>query len=51
MTPISGWVNEANLERARAQSPSPRFRDASAERFNLSVARDADIPRRWGHLQ
>ncbi len=50
MTPIANWINEANIEMARLQMPNPAFRDASIERFNAGIARDADIPRRWGHL-
>jgi hypothetical protein len=51
VTPIPDWVNESNLERARAQSPSPSFRHAGVEDFNEGVARDAEIHRRWGHLR
>jgi hypothetical protein len=51
VTPIPGWINDDNLERARQQSPNPAFRDASAQRFNGAIAWDADIPRRWGFLR
>ena len=51
VTPVPGWVNESNLEHARAQSSNPRFRQASIERFNRSVARAAEIRRRWGYLR
>ena len=51
VTPIPGWVNESNLERARSQSPNPNYREASVEKFNEGVARDAEIHRRWGHLR
>lgn len=51
VTPIPGWVNESNLERARAQTPNPSFRQASVEEFNKGIARDAGISRRWGHLR
>jgi len=51
VTPIPGWVNESNLEFARAQSPNPGFRQASAEEFNEGIAQDAGIHRRWGHLR
>ncbi len=51
VTAILDWINETNLEHAQAQSPNPRFRDASAERFNSAINRDAEIPRRWGHLR
>ena len=51
VTPIPGWVNESNLEFARAQSPNPGFRQASAEEFNEGMARDAQMHRRWGHLR
>ncbi len=51
VTPIPGWVNESNLEFARAQSPNPGFRQASVEEFNEGIAQDAGIHRRWGHLR
>ncbi len=51
VTPIPGWVNESNLEFARAQSPNPAFREASAEDFNEGIARDAQMHRRWRHLR
>ena len=51
VTPIPGWVNENNLEFARAQSPNPRFRQASAEEFNGGIVHDAEIHRRWRHLR
>ena len=51
VTPIPGWVNESNLEFARAQSPNPGFREASAEDFNEGIARDAQMHRRWRHLR
>ncbi len=44
-------MNEGNLSRARAQSPNPGFREASAEEFNEGIARDAEIRGRWGHLK
>ncbi len=51
VTPIPGWVNETNLDRARAQSPNPRFRQATIEELNRGMARDAEIHRRWGRLR
>jgi hypothetical protein len=51
VTPIPGWINESNLERAGTQSPNPSFRQASVEEFNEGIARDAEIHRRWGHLR
>jgi hypothetical protein len=51
VTPVPGWVNESNLERARAGSPNAGFREASLEEFNRGIARDAGIHRRWGHLR
>jgi len=51
VTPISGWVNESNLDFARAQSPNPRFRQASVEEFNEGIAQDAQMHRRWRHLR
>jgi hypothetical protein len=51
VTPIPGWINADNLEYARAQSPNPSFRQATAERFNTGIASDAEIHRRWGYLR
>ncbi len=51
VTPIPGWVNESNLEFARAQSPNPSFRQASVEEFNEGITQDAQMHRRWGHLR
>jgi hypothetical protein len=51
VTPIPGWVNESNLEFARALSPNPGFRQASVEEFNEGIARDAQMHRRWRHLR
>lgn len=51
VTPIPGWIDAGNIERARAGSPNPEFRDASIEQFDRAVARSADIPRHWGHLR
>ncbi|MBD3235526.1 MAG: hypothetical protein GF330_02345 [Candidatus Eisenbacteria bacterium] len=51
VTPIEGWIDADNLSRARAQSPNPAFRDASIQRFHESIARAADLSRRWGHLR
>lgn len=50
VTPIPDWVNEGNLDRARAQSRSPRYRDASIEDFNDAIARQAEIPRKWARI-
>jgi hypothetical protein len=51
VTPVPEWINEGNIEHARAQSSNPAFREASAEKFNRGIERDAEIPRRWGHLR
>jgi hypothetical protein len=40
-TPIPDFVNGTNIDYARKQSPNPRFRDASPERFFKAIARDA----------
>jgi hypothetical protein len=36
---IDGFINESNLDYARAQAPNPRFRDASVEDFENSTRR------------
>lgn len=51
VTPIPGWINESNLEYARAQCPDPRFREAAIRDFERGVARAADLQRKWGHLR
>ena len=48
VTPIPDWIKEDNLARARSQSPDPRYREASSEEFNASIAEAARIDRRWG---
>jgi hypothetical protein len=51
VTPIRDFVNATNLAEARAQSPNPALRTASAQDFNEGAARDADIPRRFALLK
>ncbi|MDZ7392895.1 MAG: ChaN family lipoprotein [candidate division KSB1 bacterium] len=50
VTPIPGFVNETNLHEARAQSPSPQFRNATAEDFMKAIVEAAEIPRQLCHL-
>lgn len=45
VTPIQDFINATNLERARQQSPNPRLRAATADRFNRGIAQDADVLR------
>jgi hypothetical protein len=51
VTPIKDFINEQNLEEARAQSPNPALRKLSADDFNNGIAEDADIPRRFSTLK
>lgn len=51
VTPIPGWINEDNLERAQRQSPNPASRRMAADWFNQGIAGDAEIPRRWWQLR
>jgi hypothetical protein len=51
VTPIKDFINEQNLEEARAQSPNPSLRTMSSDDFNNGIARDADIPRRFSMLK
>jgi hypothetical protein len=44
VTAIKDFVNEANLEHARAQSPNPEFRHASVEDFYKAALDDANVP-------
>ena len=46
VTPIKDFVNQKNLEEARAQSPNPILRNATADDFNNGIAEDANIPKR-----
>jgi len=46
VTPIPDFINDDNIEYARAQSPDPDFRDKSPQDFNRAIARYADL-RRW----
>ena len=46
VTPIKDYINEKNLDEARAQTPSPSMRKASADEFNAGAVQDADTPRR-----
>ncbi|UCG53375.1 MAG: ChaN family lipoprotein [Candidatus Latescibacterota bacterium] len=43
VTPIYGFVNENNVERARLRSPNPKRRDASVEQFYVSAMTIANI--------
>jgi len=51
VTPIQGWINAGNLERARAQSPNPDWRQLTASEFNARIAQAADVRKLWGHLR
>jgi hypothetical protein len=50
VTSIKDFINEDNVEEARAQSPNPSMRKVSADDFNDGIAQDADIPRRFSAL-
>lgn len=43
VTPIKGFVNESNLQKARMSTPDPRFRNASVEDFYNAMAETSDI--------
>ena len=51
VTVIPKWIDDGNLELARGKTSNPRFREASAWRFNLATSRSADIPYRLRHLR
>ena len=51
VTPIKDFINERNLEEARAQCPNPSLRTINADDFNRGIAQDADIPRRFSSLK
>ena len=46
VTVIKDFVNESNLEYARAQSPGPEFRHASVEDFYKEALDDANVQQR-----
>jgi len=43
VTPIKGFINESNLEKARLNTPNLRFRKASVEDFYKTIARTSDV--------
>ncbi len=45
VTPIPDFINESNIDYARAQSPDPNFRERSPQDFNVAIARHADLSR------
>jgi hypothetical protein len=45
VTPIKNFVNETNIEQARAQSPEAKFRAASVQDFYQDTVKTADIPK------
>lgn len=47
VTPIKEFVNETNIDQARAQSPEPSFRTASIEDFDQDAIRTADMIKRF----
>jgi hypothetical protein len=51
VTPIKDFVNERNLQEARAQSPNPDLRNASIEYFYEGAVQDADVQKRLSHLK
>jgi len=51
VTPIPDFINEQNIEQARAQSPNPRARSASIELLSRAIAEDAEIPRRLQRIR
>ncbi len=51
VTPIPGLISEKNQEYARAHSPNPDCRNYTADEFNESISRSAEINLRWGYLR
>ncbi len=51
VTPIPDFINEGNIEQARAQSPNVRLRSASIEVFNAGIAEDANVKKRLAALR
>ena len=52
VTPIKDFINEKNLEKAKEQSPSLKFRgtNITAKDFNKVIAGDTDMNEHFGHL-
>jgi len=42
-TPVEGFVNESNIERARSSTSDPRLRKASPAEFNEALRRGAEL--------
>ncbi len=51
VTPIHDFINAGNLERAMRQASNPALWTATAQQLNEALAWDADIARRFAHLQ
>ncbi|TKJ42413.1 hypothetical protein CEE37_01650 [candidate division LCP-89 bacterium B3_LCP] len=47
VTPIDGFIDDGNIETARLQAPNPKYRDKDPEHFMKSMARTADMERRF----
>ncbi len=45
VTPIPDFINEGNIDYARAQCPNPDFRESDLEDFNVAIGRHADLTR------
>ncbi len=50
VTPIKGFINNENIDRARAQSPNPWFRNATIEDFYDASRQSADIKKRFARF-
>jgi hypothetical protein len=46
VTPIKGFINESNLEKARTQTPDPSFRKAAVEDFYKELSKISDVQKR-----
>jgi hypothetical protein len=50
VTAINGFVNESNIEKARALSTNPSFRNASIEDFYNAAKEDSNIKKRFANF-
>ena len=51
VTPINDFVNESNIARARAQSPNPKYRNATLAEFYWSAFRTVNLKYNYRQLK
>ncbi len=52
VTYIDGWINDTNLDRARAEAMNPKWRTMDVDALNAGcMSYQQDFERFWGHLK